>query len=101
MDFDSINKLAARQQLELLGGVLGAVDKGGEYVGQVLILVERNIEVVTDGGLRTDRRDIGSCLVEEVGKLARGNKLIIGEAVFDAHELLDDDGFIVRVFLRG
>lgn len=92
---------AARQQLRLLGGVLGAVDKGNQYLGQVLILVQRNVEVVTDGGMRTEKKNIGSCLVAEVGRMARTNKLIINENVFEVSELLDDDGYIVRVFLRG
>jgi hypothetical protein len=91
----------ARQQLRLLGGVVGDVDKNGSFVSGVTVLIQRNVEVMTENGLRTEKRTIASFLVKEVGTLARGNKLIVGDKAFDIHELLDDDGYVVRVFLRG
>jgi hypothetical protein len=101
MDCDALYHSAARQQLTLLGGVLGSLIKPTSTVDPALILIEPNIEVVLDGGMRTEKRTVASLLVKEVGKLTRGDKIVIGAKTSDVHELLDDDGYVVRVFLRG
>ena len=92
---------AARQQLKLLGGGYGSVIKRNSIVEKALILVQRNIEVVTEGGLRTEVADVATLLVEEVGTLTRGDRLEVGGNYLDIGGPLSDDGFVVKVLLRG
>ena len=92
---------ADRQQLRLLGGVYGLVIKRNAVVENALILVQRNIEVVSESGLRTEINDVASLLKEEVGTLERGDKLEIRGEYFEISGLLSDDGFVVKVLIRG
>lgn len=96
-----MQQTAARQQLRLLGGALGNVDRGDSFLENVLILVQRNIEVVSENGLRTEKRNVASLLVEEVGNLTRGHRLIFDDEKFEISGALDNDGYVTRVFLRG
>lgn len=101
VNYDRMQRAAARQQLRLLGGVIGVVTKSESLIENVLILVQKNIELTTEGGLRTDRRNIASLLVEEVGKLARGDVITVSGEALEVSDLLDDDTYVVRVLLRG
>lgn len=95
-----MQRAAARQQLRLLGGVTGSVVKSADLIESALVLIQRNVEVVTEGGLRTDKRNVASLLVEEVGKLQREDKIITSTDEFVISQVLDDDSYVVRVFLR-
>lgn len=102
MDFDSLNRMAARQQLLLLGGIADAkLTKGTDVIQPVVALVEKGLQFPSDDGLTVEARIIGSLLVEEVGKVAKLNKINYGSESFSVSSVLDDDGIVVRVFLRG
>lgn len=101
MDFDSINRLAARQQLLLLGGVAGAIEKAGVTINPVIVLIERDVQMPADNGLTVESRTVASLLKEEVGKVVKGNRIVVNSDNFTVGDLISDDGFVVAVFVRG
>lgn len=99
--FDSIHKIAARQQLSLLGGVLANVQgRAGEFPN-VLALIERNVSVQSESGLAIEKRTVISVLVEEVPNLVKNDKILSGSETFTVFDVLEKDEFIIKVFVRG
>lgn len=96
-----MHRLAARQQLSLLGGVTGRVIKGSVAIDPALVLIQRDIEVVTENGLRTEFKNIANVLTEEVGTLTRGDVIEADGKSYGVTEVLNDDGFVVKAVLRG
>ena len=92
---------AARQQLRLLGGVPGVVTKGSDVINPALVLIERNVQVPSDNGLVVERRTIASLLKLEVGELSRNHGIFDGSKNYSVSEIMEDDGYVVRVFVRG
>lgn len=101
MDFDLLQRSVARQQLMLLGGVTGSIEIAGTVRPDVLVLVERDVQVPSDNGLTLEPRTVVSLLREEVGSVSRGNRIMVGSDVYSIGELLSDDGYVVSVFARG
>lgn len=102
MEFDSLYREVSRQQLLLVDGIAdGKITKGSDVVSPVVVLVEKGVQFPSDSGLTMESRIVGSLLVEEVGRIAKGNKIECGGEFYSVFEVLDDDGFIVRAFLRG
>lgn len=92
---------AARQQLRLLGGVDGVLIKANDIVDPALVLIERDVQMPSDNGLTVEKKTIASLLVAQVGKVVKGNRIEIGTNIFSVNDVLADDGYVVRVFVRG
>lgn len=92
---------AARQQLRLLGGVNGVFINATESVDPALVLIERDVQMPADNGLTVEKRTIASLLKAEVGKVSKGNRITIDAESFTVNDLLGDDGYVVRAFVRG
>lgn len=92
---------AARQQLKLLGGVDCALTKGSDTIEPVLVLIERDVQLPADNGLTIEKRTIASLLSAEVGKIAKGNRIALTSESFTVSDLLADDSYVVKVFVRG
>lgn len=101
MIFDRMQHAAARQQLRLLGGVDGVFQRGSEVIDPALVLIERDVQLPSDNGLAIEKRTIISLLVAEVGKVAKNNRIVSGAETFTVSEVMSDDGYVVRVFVRG
>jgi hypothetical protein len=98
--FDSIQKIAARQQLSLLGGVLVNVQAKAGALTNVLALIERDVSLQSENGLAIEKRTIISVLVEEVANLVKQDKIISGAETFTVFDVLTKDDFIIKVFVR-
>ena len=101
MDFELLQRSIARQQLELLGGVLGSIEIGGTVHPNVLVLVDLGVQLPSDNGLTIEPRTVVSMLREEVGHVSKGNRITVNSVVYPVGEVLSDDGYIVSVFVRG
>lgn len=99
--FDSIQKIAARQQLSLLGGVTATIEARAGNFPNVLALIERDVALPTENGLAIEKRTIISVLVEEVPNLVKQDKIIAGTETFTVFDVLEKDEFIIKVFVRG
>lgn len=99
--FDSIHKIAARQQLSLLGGEMVNVQAKVGTLNNVLALIERDISLPAENGLTLEKRTIISVLVEEVPNLVKQDKIISGVETFTVFDVLEKDEFIIKVFVRG
>ncbi len=94
--------LAARQQLSLLGGVSGVLVKTDKTIDPVLVLIELDVQMPADNGLVVEKKTIASLLKAEVGKVVKGNRIVISsDESYGVNELLADDGYVVKVFVRG
>jgi len=99
--FDLIQKIAARQQLSLLGGVQVSLNRPANSLPSVLALIERDIQVIAENGLQTEKRTVVSMLVEDVGDLKQGDEIIDGSNTFRVREIMQRDEFVIKVFVRG
>lgn len=99
--FDSIQKIAARQQLSLLGGVLVNLQTKAGALPNVLALVERNVELMAENGLGIEKHIIASFLIEEVPNLAKQDSFPVGAETFTVTGVMSKDEFILKVFVRG
>lgn len=101
MSFLLVNRYAARQQLSLLGGVQVSLNRPANSLPSVLALIERDIQVVTESGLQTEKRTVVSMLVEDVGDLKQGDEIVDGADRFRVREIMQRDEFVIKVFVRG
>jgi hypothetical protein len=101
MDFDALYHSAARQQLTLLGGVVGSVIKSAVTIDPALVLIERGVQVPSDNGITLESRVIASLLVGEVGSVVKGNKIVTPAETFNVQDVMEDDGYVIKVFVRG
>jgi hypothetical protein len=99
--FDLIQKIAARQQLSLLGGVQVSLNRPANSLPSVLALIERDIQVIAENGLQTEKRTVVSMLVEDVGDLKQGDEIVDGSDTFRVREIMQRDEFVIKVFVRG
>lgn len=100
MNFDRLHHSTARTQLRLLGGVAGTFEKGGVVTDPILVLVERNVQMPADNGLTLERRNIATLLKQEVGEVKAGNLITVDAETLKVSDLMSDDGFVVKVFVR-
>ncbi len=101
MSFDRLQHAAARQQLKLLGGVSGVLVKSSETIDPVIVLIERDVQLPADNGLTIEKKTIAALLKAEVGKVSRNHSIQVGDETFVVNEIMSDDGYIVRAFVRG
>lgn len=101
MDFDSLNHAAAKRQLKLLGGVVATLETRTQTITPVWVLVERNVATPADNGLSVEMRTVCSLLVAEVASVERGDRIVSGKNCYTVNDILDDDGYVVRVYVRG
>jgi hypothetical protein len=101
VDYDKLQHAAARQQLTLLGGVLGVVTKGADVISPALVLIERNVQVPLDNGLSVELRTIANLLKQEVGEIKQRDSIAAAGKNYSVSDLMEDDGYVVRVFVRG
>ena len=99
MSFDRMQHTAARQQLRLLGGVSGVFEKVDQNI-PVLVLIEKGVQVPSDNGLILEKRTIAALRKAEVDRAAKGARIIVGEAIYIVSEVMADDGYVMRVFVR-
>jgi hypothetical protein len=99
--YDRLQHAAARQQLRLLGGVDAVLIKASETISPALVLIERDVQMPADNGLTVEKKTIASLLVAEVGKIIKGNRIEVGHSAYTVNDLLSDDGYVVRAFVRG
>lgn len=103
MDFDSLNHMAARQQLLLVGAVDCSFYGAAASPVPTIVVIDRDVEVVSDNGLATEKKIMLSLWRQEVGKVKRGHRVLVvktGEE-FVVNDIVSDDGFIVQVYARG
>ena len=101
MTFESLHHAAAKQQLKVLGGVPATLQKKTETISSVWALVENNVAVPSDNGLSMENRTVVSLLVAEVSSVERGNRIVMGSKSYTVNDVMEDDGFVVKVFVRG
>jgi hypothetical protein len=101
LSFDRLQHAAARQQLKLLGGVLAVLVKPLETIDPVIVLIERDVQLPADNGLTIEKKTIAALLKAEVGKVSRNHSIQVGDETFVINEIMSDDGYIVRAFVRG
>lgn len=106
--FNSLDALAARQQIMMLGGHPAAVFRvgGGAPIEGTCALIDRDIEVVIDNGLAITRRTVLSLPKADVAQLRDGDTVIANpekddQEKFVVADQVSDDGVIVKVYVRG
>ncbi len=103
MGFNELFNNCARQQMMLLGAVdCNFYGTAAEPV-PTIVVIDRDVEVVADNGLATEKKTMLSLWCEEVSKVKRGHRvLVIATAEeFIVNDIVSDDGFIVQVYARG
>lgn len=101
MGFDSLNHAAAKRQLQLLGGVLATVETKTQSINSAIVLIDKNVSTPSENGLSIEMRTVCSLLVSEVGSLERGDLIVYGKNSYAVTNILDDDSYLIRVYVRG
>src|SRR5690606_28386927 len=80
--FNELVNTGARQQMQLLGAV------ACQYYGQAaepvatIVVIDRDVEVVSDNGLVMQKKTMLALWRQDVGKVMRGNRVIVGAEEF-------------------
>jgi len=101
MSFDSLQHAAAKQQIKLLGGVPASLQKASETISPVWAMVELDVAFPSDNGLSMESRTVVSMLVSEVSFLGRGDRITFSDKSYTVSDVMQDDGYVVKVFVRG
>jgi hypothetical protein len=102
MGFNELFNNCARQQMMLLGAVDCNFYGAAEAV-PTIVVIDRDVEVVSDNGLATEKKIMLSLWREEVGKVRKGYRVLVVATTeeFVVNDIISDDGFIVQVYARG
>lgn len=101
MSFNALVNAGARQQMLLLGAVPCVFHGQAANAINTFVVIDRDVEVVTDNGLAMEKRTVCSLWKQDVGRVVRGHTITVGTESFTVNDLLSDDGFVIEVYVRG
>lgn len=101
MSFNNIHHASARQQLRLLGGAEAVFISGSITIDPVLALVEKNVQVPSESGLTLEKKTIISLLNAEITKASKADQILVGSSRYVVNDILSDDGYVTKVYVRG
>ena len=100
-DFNSLMGLTASLQVDLLGGVKATYQNATDSIQNITVIIDRDVEVLAENGMTTDKKNIATLKKSEVGAVSAGDRIITGTESFTVANIVSDDGFIVEVYVRG
>lgn len=103
MGFNELNNSCARQQMMLLGAVDCNFYGPAAAPVPTIVVIDRDVEVVSDNGLATEKKTMLSLWRADVGKVARGHRVLVIATSEElvVNDIISDDGFVVQVYARG